>query len=237
MTQFSASGFINALTKLQSDDQLKSYERYFPLNKRNGDIFIGVKMGNIFALAKTYKEMDLGEVQKLLDSPIHEVRVGAVSIMDYQARDKKRTEIERKALFDLYIKCHNRINTWDLVDRSAIYVVGQYLSDKPKEILYTLATSKHMAQRRTAIIATAYFMMKQKQTDDTFALAKILVADSDDLIHKAVGWMLRVAGGIDEKALIAFLDKYASTMPRVMLQYSTEKLSKDQKAKYIRTRK
>jgi 3-methyladenine DNA glycosylase AlkD len=235
MTQhFTAEAFIKELSTMQSREQLKAYERYFPLNKRNGDTFIGVKMGHIFTLAKRYKEMELHEIEKLLENPVHEMRVGAVSIMDYQAREKKVTEEHRKALFDLYLRRHDRINTWDLVDRSAIYVIGQYLADKPKDTLYKLARAGNMAERRTAILSTAYFMMKQKQVDDTIKIAELLLHDNEDLIHKAVGWMLRVAGGVDEKSLVSFLDAHAIEMPRVMLQYATEKLHKEKKAAYMR---
>ncbi len=117
-------------------------------------------MGQVFALAKEFMAMPLDEVEKMLESPIHEMRVGAVSIMDFQARNRKTDEKRRKELFDLYIRRHDRINTWDLVDRSAPYVVGGYLFDKPRRILYKLARSRRMPERRTAIVSTLYFIGK-----------------------------------------------------------------------------
>ena len=107
-------------------------------------------MGHVFELAKEFMEMPPAEIEKLLESPIHEARAGAVSVMDFQARSKKTSESRKKELFDLYIKRHDRINNWDLVDRSAIYVIGAYLFDKPRDILYKLARSKNIWERRTA---------------------------------------------------------------------------------------
>ena len=175
--------------------------------------FIGVQMGKVFALAKEFMEMQLDEIEKLLDSPIHEARTGAVSIMDFQARNKKTSERRRKELFDLYINRHDRINNWDLVDRSAPYVVGGYLFDKPRNILYKLARSKNMWERRTAIVSTFYFI-RQNDLSDTFKIGEILVNDKQDLIQKATGGWLREAGKRDPLRLIEFLDEHAATMPR-----------------------
>ena len=151
------------------------------------DVILGVRMGQVFALAKEFMDMPLDEVEKMLESPIHEMRVGAVSIMDFQARNRKTDEKRRKELFDLYIRRHDRINTWDLVDRSAPYVVGGYLFDKPRRILYKLARSRHMPERRTAIVSTLYFIGKG-DVEDAFKLAEKLLYDKEDLIHKGK-WM------------------------------------------------
>jgi 3-methyladenine DNA glycosylase AlkD len=138
-------------------------------------------------------------------------------------------------LFDLYIKRHDRINTWDLVDRSAPYVVGGYLFDKPRKVLYKLARSKKMPERRTAIVSTGYFI-RQGDVEDTFKIAEMLIDDEQDLIHKATGWMLRAAGGVDRRRLVDFLDKYAASMPRVTLRYATEHFDKEQRAKYLESK-
>jgi 3-methyladenine DNA glycosylase AlkD len=197
------------------------------------DAYIGVRMGTVFALAKIYIDMPLNEIEALLESPIHKARVGAVSIMDYQARAKKTSADHKKALFDLYIRRHDRVNTWDLVDRSAIYVIGSYLIDKPRGRLYKLARSPHMAERRTAIVSTLYFI-KKSDTADTFKIAKMLQQDKEDLIHKAVGWALRSAGGPE---LVAFLDAHAAHMPRVMLRYAIEKLPVALRKEYLNKKK
>ena len=200
------------------------------------DEILGVRMGQVFALAKEFMDMPLDEVETMLDSPIHEMRVGAVSIMDFRARSKKTSEERRKELFDLYIKRHDRINTWDLVDRSAPYVVGGYLFDKKRDAIYKLARSKTMPERRTAIVSTGYFI-RQGEVEETFKIAEMLLQDKEDLIHKAVGWMLRAAGDVDRKKLLTFLDKHAATMPRTLLRYSTEKIDKKQREYYLSLKK
>lgn len=206
-------------------------KRYFKQNP--DDVFIGVRMGEVFKLAKEFSEMDIDEVEKLLESDVHEARTGAVSILDYIARKKKTSPELRKEIYALYLRRHDRIDNWDLVDRAAIHVIGGYLADKDRSILYKLAVSKNMWERRTSIIATAFFMMKLKEVEDTFKIAEILINDKEDLIHKATGWMLRVAGDVDQKKLFVFLDKYAATMPRTALRYALEKVSKKDKEHYM----
>jgi 3-methyladenine DNA glycosylase AlkD len=192
----------------------------------------GLGMGQVFALAKEFMNTPLREVETLLKSPIHKVRVGAVSIMDFQARSKKTSEECRKELFDLYMRRHDRINTWDLVDRSAIWVVGSYLFDKPRKVLYKLAKSKKMPERRTAIVSTLYFIGK-KDVEDAFKLAELMLYDKEDLIHKANGWALRFAGDKDRKQLVKFLDIHAASMPRVTLRYSLEHFDKKLRDHYM----
>lgn len=228
-----AKYFIERLEALSSAEELQKYHRYFTF-KDNGsdDRFIGVRMGQVFALAKECIGMPPNEIEKLLESPIHEARAGAQSIMDKQARSKKTSPEHRKELYDLYLRRHDRINNWDLVDLAASFVVGGYLFDKPRDILYTLARSKNMWERRTAIVASGYFI-RQGEVDDTFKLAEILVHDSQDLVHKGTGWMLREAGKRDPHKLTAFLDAHAATMPRILLRYAIEKLSTEQRAHYL----
>lgn len=194
--------------------------------------FLGIRMSDIFALAKEFTWMPLNEVESLLNSECYEARMGAVSIMDFQARDKKISPVQRKALYDLYIKRHDRINNWDLVDRSAPYVIGGYLFDKPREPLYKLAKSKNIWERRTAIVSTYYFI-RQNDLDDTFRIAEILLHDKDDLINKAVGSWIREAGKKDNERLLGFLDEYSASMPRVTLRYAIEKLTARQKKNYL----
>lgn len=234
-SSISAKEFMKKLEALRSAEELKKIQRYFKSGEGQygeSDEFIGVRMGQIFALAKEFIEMPPSEIEKLLENPIHEARVGAVSIMDWQARDKKTPDERRKELFDLYIKRHDRINNWDLVDRSAPYVVGGYLADKPRAILYKLARSKNMWERRTAIVSTFYFIRKG-EIDDTFKIAEILINDNEDLIHKAVGGWLREAGKKDRQRLLSFLDKYAATMPRTALRYAIEHFEKKLRKHYM----
>ena len=231
-----AEHLIYDLMDLRSDEELHKHQRYFrfgPLDQPADNYFIGVRMGSIFNLAKQRTDMPVDEIEKLMESPIHEVRVGALSIMGQCAKGKKCSDERLKELAELYLRRHDRINNWDLVDLAAYYVVGKYLADKPRDVLYKLARSKNMWERRTAIVATAHFILKQKQVDDTFAIAELLVNDKEDLVNKGTGWMLRAAGDVDRDRLLAFLNKHAPTMPRVLLRYSIEKLEKDQRERYL----
>lgn len=173
--ELTAKQFLVELKKLQSDEELRKHQRYFrfdPNNQPRDNYFIGARMGDIFKLAKEFVDMTAQEIETLMESPIHEARVGALSIMGQSAKDKKLSEQRLAELYELYIRRHDRINNWDLVDLAAYYVVGKYLADKPRDILYKLARSKNMWERRTAIVATAHFILKQKQVDDTFAIAE-----------------------------------------------------------------
>jgi len=229
----SAEQFVNNLKSYRSPEVAESHRH---LASDESDIILSVRMGQVFALAKEFMDMPLEEVEKLLESPIHEARVGAVSIMDFQARSKKVTGKRKKELFDLYLRRHDRIDTWDLVDRSAVHVVGGYLIDKPRKILYKLARSKNMPERRTAIVSTLYFIGKG-DVEDAFKLAEILLDDEEDLIHKAVGWALRYAGDKDRQRLLSFLDQYAANMPRTALRYAIEHLDKKQREHYLGLKK
>jgi len=237
--ELTAKNFIERLKTFQSDEELKKIQRYFKSGKGEygyGDKFMGVKMGNLFALAKEFGEMPIKEIEKLLESPIHEVRAGAVSIMDKASRNKNISRDRLKEFFDLYMRRHDRINNWDLCDLGCLYMTGSYLFNKPHDILYTLARSKNIWERRTAILSTCYFL-RQGEVADTFKIAEILVNDKEDLVHKATGWMLRFAGTKDKKRLVAFLNKYAATMPRTLLRYSIEHFTKKEKENYMKMKK
>ena len=191
-----------------------------------------IRMGQVFALAKASMDMSPREIETLLEQDDHLAKVGAVSVMDYQARSRKTPPERRQALFDLYVRRHDRIDTWDLVDRSAIWVVGEYLRDKPRDILYELATSNRPMERRTAILSTFAFI-RDGELDDSYRIAELLIGDEEDLVHKAVGWMLREAGKRDEARLLAILDQNAASMPRVMVRYAIEKLDPVRRRSYL----
>jgi 3-methyladenine DNA glycosylase AlkD len=231
----SAEAFTARLTALRSDAEQQKIGRYFKSGAGEygeGDQFLGVRMGQVFALAKEFIELPPAEIERLLDSPLHEVRAGALSIMDKQGRRQKTPDSQREALFDLYLRRHDRINNWDLVDLGAPFVVGRYLAARPRDLLYTLARSATLWERRTAIVATAYFI-RQGDLDDTFGIAALLLDDREDLIHKATGGWLRAAGAQDRPRLLAFLDQHAAAMPRVMLRYAIEHLDKPQRDAYL----
>jgi 3-methyladenine DNA glycosylase AlkD len=228
---FTAKNFLSRLTSIPQGKAIDNSK--FLKDTDDWSKTMGVRMATIFKLAKEFKEMALEEIVKLLDSDFYEARMGAVSIMDFQARDKKITRERHKQLYNLYLNKHDRINNWDLVDRSAPYVVGGYLFDKPRTPLYKLAKSKNIWKRRTSIVAT-YFFIRQNDINDTFKIAEMLVQDKEDLINKAVGSWVREAGKRDHQMLIGFLDKYAATMPRVTLRYAIEKLDKKTKEFYLK---
>ena len=231
-----ARDFIAALEKLANARNIPEIGRYFQTdaNARSaGNKILGVTFGKIFATAKQFAAMPIADVEKLLESPYYEVRMGAVSIMDFQARAKRTTPVERKALYDLYIRRHDRINNWDLVDRAAPHVVGGYLADKPRAVLSRLARSKNPWERRTAVVSTWYFI-RAGQVDDTFRIAAMLARDEHELVQKAVGSWLREAGKRDQAQLVQFLDAHARKMPRTMLRYAVEKLPASLRAKMLR---
>jgi len=238
--ELTAGSFLSSLKDLSSRDELIKHRRYFKFDidgQSDDDYYIGVRMGDVFRLGKEFKDMPVAEIEKLMESPIHEARAGALSVMGQCAKSNACSETRLKDLFELYIRRHDRINNWDLVDLAAYYVVGRYLADKPRDILYKLARSKNMWERRSSIVATAHFILKMKHVDDTFAIAEILLSDEEELVNKGTGWMLRAAGDVDGPRLLAFLDKHVATMPRVTLRYSIEKLSKKEREHYLDLKK
>jgi 3-methyladenine DNA glycosylase AlkD len=230
-----AESVLERLKAHATPEDAAQFLRYFktgPGEYGEGDTFIGVRMGTVFALAKEFLDLPIAEIEKLLDSPIHEARACALTIMNELAKKKRTTDEKRKELFDLYLRRHDRINNWDLVDVACRYVIGVYLFDKPRDILYDLARSENIWERRTAIVSTWYFI-RAGQLDDAFALSTTLLGDSQDLIHKATGWMLRYSGDMDVGRLRSFLDEHAATMPRTALRYAIEKFDPDERAHYL----
>ena len=224
-----ATEFISQLMSLAGSDASETRD---PAERDDSvSPLAGVRMGDIFALSKRYIDMEPDQIEELLESPVHQVRVGAVSIMDFQARRRSTPVTRRKMLYDLYLRRHDRIDDWDLVDRAAPSVVGGYLDDKPREPLYRLAGSRIIWERRTAIVATWYFI-RHGQLDDTFAIAELLVDDREHLIQTAVGGWVREAGKRDVARLRTFLDAHAATMPRTTLRFAIEHLDPDERRHY-----
>lgn len=221
------------LQKFANPDRAQHSLRFFKTGKGQygeGDVFIGLTNPQVRAIAKEYyQEISLDEVEKLLQNKIHEYRLTALIILVYKF--EKAEELERKKIYDFYFKNVRFINNWDLVDISVQTIVGGYLLDKPRKILYELVESKNLWERRIAIVSTFAFIRK-KQLDDTYQLAKLLLSDKQDLIHKAVGWALREVGKVDEKRLEIFLKANINLLPRTTLRYAIEKFS-EIKRKYF----
>ncbi|WP_233418854.1 DNA alkylation repair protein [Rickettsia tamurae] len=173
-------------------------------------------------MAKSYYNLDVGDLSRLITSEFNEERflVLAILIMQYQkAQDKE-------FFYNFYLNNIKHVNNWNLVDASAHHIIGAYLWDKEKDYLFTLTKSEILWERRIAIVATWYFI-KNNELDTTFEIAKLLLNDKHDLMHKAIGWMLREAGKKDEKQLIDFLERYILQMPRTMLRYAIEKFPEE----------
>lgn len=232
-----AAEFVRRLEAIASPEEVDKVARFFHEGVGDGPggtRVLGVPIGKVFPVAKEFTEASLDEIEGLLESPYYEVRMGAVSIMDFQARAKSTTPAHREGLFDLYLRRHDRIDNWDLVDRSAPHVVGRWLFDRSREdILYELARSDSPWERRTAIVSTWYFI-RAGQIDHTFRIAEILIDDEHELVRKATGSWLREAGKRDPDRLVRFLEEHAATMPRITLRYAVEKLEKDVRARLMR---
>lgn len=186
----------------------------------------------LFSLAKEFQHIPVDEVIKLLKDENHDHRLGAVSILDWKARNKKTSTKERKAIYSAYIDNHKWIDDWGLVDRAAPYVVGGYLYGKDRSTLYDLAKSNNPMERRTAIVSTYYFIRKD-EIHDTFNIAEILVYDTDKDVQKAVGSWVREAGKRNGEKLKNFLNEHAAKMPRITLRYAIEKLDTETREHYL----
>jgi 3-methyladenine DNA glycosylase AlkD len=197
-----------------------------------GDVFIGVRVPAVRQVAKQFKDISLTDIEALLESPVHEMRLLAVIIMTMQYR--RSDEPQRQVLCDLYLRRTDRINNWDIVDASCRDIVGEYVLQHPgkADILRKLATSADIWERRIAIVST-WQLIRAKRLDLTFEIAEMLLSDKHDLIHKAVGWMLREAGKRDETQLRSFLVKHKSAMPRTALRYAIERFSPKDRAVFM----
>ncbi len=214
-------------------DRARALQRFFktaPGEYGEGDRFIGLTMPAVRRLATEYATVPLDEVERLLESRWHEVRTLAVVLL--AQRFRKADEPTRGAIYRLYLRRTDRINNWDLVDISAAGIVGAHLLTRSRAILRRLARSTCVWERRIAIIATLAFIQRG-EFKDTVDLATRLLADEHDLIHKAVGWMLREVGKRDEAVLLRFLDRHAAQMPRTALRYSIERLSRSRRIHYM----
>ena len=198
-----------------------------------GDRFIGVTVPNQKKAArKYYKDISLDEAGQLLHDPIHEYRLTALFILVLKY-EKSRTETERKAVVDLYLSSTSRINNWDLVDSSAHKILGPYLMDKDKDLLYKMANSGDLWEQRIAIMTTYHFI-QHRQFADTINIARILLNHEHDLIHKAVGWMLREIGNRDFATEFNFLKEHYRQMPRTMLRYAVEKFEEGLRQQFLK---
>lgn len=222
------------LKEFVNPEKAAFFPRFFKTGKGEygeGDRFLGVIVPHQRKVAKEFKTLARHETEKLLYDPIHECRLTAILILVGQF--EKGTADEQKEIYEFYLKHIRQVNNWDLVDASAHKIVGAYLLDQPRKKLYQLAKSKHLWSQRVAMVAT-YWFIKRDDYGETLDLADLLLTHEHDLIHKAVGWMLREMGNRDELLLTDFLKSRYQKMPRTMLRYAIEKLSKEQRQRYLK---
>lgn len=222
------------LSDLADFEKANILKRFFKTGKSEygeGDIFLGIIVPNTRRVAKKYTKLSLSEIKKILYSKIHEERLCALHII--VEKFTKADESDKKIFYQFYIENAKQVNNWDLVDTSAPRIVGVYLLNNDRKILYKLASSKNLWEKRISIISTMAFI-KNNQYKDTFKIAEILMKDKHDLIHKAVGWMLREVGKKSLKDEEAFLKKHYKKMPRTMLRYAIEKFPEEKRIRYLK---
>lgn len=221
-----------ALQQLANSEKAEHSKRFFktgPGEYGAGDKFLGITVPELRKLSRQYKDMPLEHVEILMKSPIHEERLLSLFILVLQYKKASTPQ----AIYNFYIENMPHVNNWDLVDSSAPYIPGHFLFDKEKDILYAWVQDNNMWIRRIAMLSTFYFI-KNNEFADALNIAELLLSDSEDLIHKAVGWMLREIGKRDLAIEEQFLEKYYKNMPRTMLRYAIEKFPEHKRQAYLK---
>ncbi len=222
------------IKKLANKEKKAIYQKFFKTGRGEygeGDIFLGLTTPQSKEITKKYANLTLKDLQELLNSKIHEHRSIALGILvnQYAKADEKK----KMSVFKFYMKNYNNINNWDLVDLTAYKIAGFYLLDKNKKILYDFAKSNHLWKKRIAMISCFQFI-RHNEFVDTLKIARILLHDKHDLIHKAVGWMLREVGKRDQPLEERYLKKYYKVMPRTMLRYAIERFEEKKRQRYLK---
>ena len=224
----------NELKRLGNKEIAEHSQKYFKTGKGEygeGDIFLGIRNPLLRKLVKKYRGVSIGEASELLKSQFHEERLFSLFLLIDIF--KRANEEDKKTIFTLYLNNTKFINSWDLIDASAEHIVGAYLLTRDKKPIYRLARSKNLWERRISIMSTFHFIRHNEFTD-TLNIAEILLNDEEDLIHKAVGWMLREIGKRDIESEEGFLKKYYKSMPRTMLRYAIEKFPEEKRKSYLK---
>lgn len=226
---------LKELLSFKSPQKEEVFVRFFKTGKGEygeGDIFLGLSVPITRKIALKYRDLPINEIQKILNNKYHECRLAALMILVHQYKHGDKNK--KKEVFDFYFKNTKNINNWDLVDLSVYHIAGDYLLKNNRKILYKLTKSKNIWERRIAIVSTFAFI-KNGEFLDTFKIAESLFNDTEDLIHKACGWMLREVGKrISEKKLVEFLERNSPKMPRTMLRYAIERLPEPKRQYFIK---
>jgi 3-methyladenine DNA glycosylase AlkD len=226
---------LSRLHQLGDADDATQAQRFFktgPGEYGEGDRFLGIRVPVIRRCVREYRYIELDDALEILRSPLHEARLLALLILVDKYRAAGSTA-QQRVIYRAYLDHTAYINNWDLVDSSAEHIVGAYLFDRDRGPIYSLACSKSLWERRIAVLATFHFI-KHQQYDDTLAVARLLLSDEEDLIHKAAGWMLREVGKRDRPMEERFLKKNYRLMPRTMLRYAIERLPENVRRAYLR---
>ena len=224
-----------ALKKVSDKEYAINSQRFFKTGKGEygeGDVFIGVRMPLQRQVAKEFKDLSLKQITELVQSKIHEERMTGLIILVNQYK-KEKDPAKRNKFYNYYVKNFKFINNWDLVDVTCQHIVGDYLKDQDRKVLYQWAKSKHLWTKRIAMVSSGRFI-KYGEVKDLFAIAEILLEDDHDLIHKAVGWMIREAWKKQPKFAESFLKKHYKKMPRTMLRYAIEKFPEAKRQKFLK---
>jgi 3-methyladenine DNA glycosylase AlkD len=232
-----ADDVIKALEAARDPAKAAFFPRFFkagPGEYAEGDIFLGVTVPKTREIVKAHRGIPLSEIPRLLANPVHEVRLAGLLLL--VAKFEKGDDAAREEIVRCYLDHVEAVNNWDLVDTSTPHILGRWLMTRDRSLLYEFARSGHLWKERIAVIATFAFIRAGEHAD-TFAIAEILLQHEHDLIHKAVGWMLREVGNRDRAALDGFLEKYAAVMPPTMLRYAIEKHPEPARKRYMGMRK
>jgi 3-methyladenine DNA glycosylase AlkD len=230
------NSLISELKSLANTEQARNLQRFFKTGKGDygeGDIFLGIKMPVQRSVAKKYSSLSLAELQILLNSKIHEHRMTALIILLDKYKKAKKDVFNKRKIYEFYMKNTSNINNWDLVDISCPRIVGDFLSREGTETLRMLAKSDNLWEKRIAVVST-FALIKKRNLGESLAIADMLLKDEHDLIHKAVGWMLREVGKKNREVLEIFLKPRYNEMPRTMLRYAIEKFPEEKRKKYLK---
>ncbi|MBN2280923.1 MAG: DNA alkylation repair protein [Candidatus Marinimicrobia bacterium] len=229
-----AEQIINELMGISNKKIAEHSQKFFKTGKGEygeGDIFLGIRVPELRKISQKYQSLPLNSLESLITSPYHEVRLLALYLLVLKYK-KAQTEEQQKEICDFYLTHSTGVNNWDLVDASAHYILGPFLMNKDRSLLWEMARSNDLWQKRISIMSTFHFI-KNLQFNDTLRIAEILLHDTHDLIHKAVGWMLREIGNRDKAVEEVFLLKHYRSMPRTMLRYAIEKFPPAERRNYL----
>jgi 3-methyladenine DNA glycosylase AlkD len=232
-TAAEASRALQALADPAIAQHSRRFFRTGPGEYGEGDQFLGIRVPDLRRQVRPFASLPLSDVRSLLHSPWHEERLFALLLLVHRFQLRKITLQEQQAIFELYLANRGQVNNWDLVDSSAHQLVGGWLWSRPRALLYELAASDSLWDRRIAIIS-CYHFIKRDDFADTLALAALLRKDPEDLMHKATGWMLREVGNRDRAAERGFLQQHYQAMPRTMLRYAIEKFPEDERQAFLK---